>query len=413
MGVIAANGHGLDAFEDALRRGVSGIRVIPKLVELGFGCHLAGVPQGVDELKARYFTQEELFAMNSSMIFSCIAGIDAWTDAGLEISGMNGPTDWESGAIIGSGTGGTDNLSELVRKTDTGQVRRLGSTTVEQTMASSVSARLGGCLGLGGQVTTNSSACSTGTEAIVNAYWQVREGRATRMLAGGSESASYYIWAGFDAMRVLARDSNHAPERASRPMSASASGFVPSAGAGVLLLESLSSARKRGARIHGEVLAGAVNSGGQRGGGSMTAPNSEGVVRCIRSAILTADIQPSEIDAINGHLTATMADPIEVANWARALERAPGRLPWLQSTKSLIGHSLGGAGGIECVASVLQLSRGFLHGSSNCEDLHPSLEPYAGNVLHETRNLDVRVIAKASFGFGDVNACVIFRRWEP
>ena len=118
-------------------------------------------------------------------------------------------------------------------------------------MCSSVSARLTGFLGLGNQVTTNSSACTTGTEAVVNAWWHLRTGRAKRMMAGGAEGSSHYIWAGFDAMRVLCRSMNDAPERASRPMSASAGGFVAAAGAGVLLLESLESARERGAPIRG------------------------------------------------------------------------------------------------------------------------------------------------------------------
>ena len=232
------------------------------------------------------------------------------------------------------------------------------------------------------------------------------------MLAGGSEGASKYVWAGFDAMKVLNRTRNAAPEAASRPMSASAAGFVPGAGAGVLLLESLDSATRRGARIYAEVLGGHVNCGGQRNGGSMTAPNPEGVRRCIRAALTMARVQPSAIDAINGHLTATFADAHEVANWAAALELPPERMPLLHATKSLIGHALGAAGGIECVASVLELHHGFVHGSLNCEDLHPALMPYAARVVHQTVRPDrLDVLAKASFGFGDVNGCVIFRRF--
>src|SRR5450756_966244 len=121
-------------------------------------------------------------------------------------------------------------------------------------MSSGISAKVGGLLALGNQVTSNSSACSTGTEAIVEGALRIRHGLATRMLCGGSEGSSHYIWAGFDAMRVLCRTHNDTPERASRPMSASAAGFVPGAGAGVLLLESLESALERGVRIYAEVL---------------------------------------------------------------------------------------------------------------------------------------------------------------
>jgi 3-oxoacyl-(acyl-carrier-protein) synthase len=178
------------------------------------------------------------------------------------------------------------------------------------------------------------------------------------------------------------------------------------------MVESLSSARSRGARIYAEVLGGHVNCGGQRGGGSMTAPNPEGAGRCIRAALAVAGVGPDDIDAINGHLTATMADTLEIGTWQRALGRKPGDFPWINSTKSLIGHGLGAAGGVEAVASVLQVSRGFVHGSLNCEDLHPDLAAFAARIPHRTIDFGPRVLAKASFGFGDVNGCVIFGRWD-
>jgi 3-oxoacyl-(acyl-carrier-protein) synthase len=280
-------------------------------------------------------------------------------------------------------------------------------------MSSGNTARLAGLLALGNQVTTNSSACNTGTEAVVDAFVRIRAGRAERMLAGGSEGHSKYIWAGFDAMKVLCRTHNDRPTEASRPMSASAAGFVPGSGSGILMLESLESAKKRGARIYAEVLGGMVNCGGHRQGGSMTAPNPVSVQRCIRGAVRMAGIQPREIDLINGHLTATFADPHEVENWRAALEVSPAELPLIQSTKSLIGHALGAAGGIECVASVLQIGKGFAHGSLNSEDLHPELAAFAERVVHQTRELpDLSIVAKASFGFGDVNGCLIFQKYS-
>jgi 3-oxoacyl-(acyl-carrier-protein) synthase len=214
-------------------------------------------------------------------------------------------------------------------------------------------------------------------------------------------------------MKVLCRTHNDSPETASRPMSATAGGFVPASGAGILLLESLSSAQARGARIYAEVLAGFVNCGGHRMGGSMSAPNPEGVRRCIRAALAMSGIRPEEIDAINGHLTATFADPYEVESWSVALGLPPAKMPLLHATKSLIGHAIGAAGGIECVASVLELDEGYVHGSINCEDLHPALAAYADRIPHTTVSVPgMRIMAKASFGFGDVNACVIFRKFE-
>jgi 3-oxoacyl-(acyl-carrier-protein) synthase len=411
LGVLAPNAHGLPAFSRALREGKSGIRRHQHLADAGFGCCVGGIPEDVASIQGGYLTDEELFAMNPNMIYAAIAAIDAWTDAGLARPEPGGDAvDWNAGAILGTGIGGIDTIAEkLAPRVDAGKVSRLGSTMVEQIMSSGNSARVAGLLALGNQVTTSSSACNTGTEAVVDAFLRIREGRAERMLAGGSEGHSKYIWAGFDAMKVLCRTHNDAPAEASRPMSASAAGFVPGSGAGVLLLESLESAERRGARIYAEVLGGFVNCGGHRMGGSMTAPNPVAVQRCIRGAVTMAGVRPDEIGAINGHLTATFADPHEVNNWSRALELPPGRMPLVHSTKSLIGHALGAAGGIECVASVLELHEGFVHGSLNCEDLHPELAAFADRIPHHTVDApDLSVIAKASFGFGDVNGCVIF-----
>jgi 3-oxoacyl-(acyl-carrier-protein) synthase len=414
MGVVAPNAVGLDAYEQALRDGISGIRHIPILDELKFGCRVAGVPQGVDEVAEQYFDEDELLAMNSSHRFGCVAAVDAWTDAGFERPEHDDDrVNWDAGAVIGTGIGGIDTIGErVVPMVDGGRVRRLGSTMVEQVMGSGVSARVSGLLALGNQVTANSSACSTGTEAIIEGAGRIRAGLADRMLCGGTEGASHYIWAGFDSMRVLCRNHNDEPEKASRPLSASAGGFVPGSGAGILHLESLESAEARGARVYAEVLGGALNCGGHRSGGSMTAPNPVSVRRVIAQAIADAEIDHEEIDLINGHLTATGADPNEVAAWADALDATPETFPVINSTKSMIGHGLGAAGALESVACILMLRGGFAHPSLNCEDVHPKIEPWAASIPHETREMPgLRTIIKSGFGFGDVNACVIFRSW--
>jgi 3-oxoacyl-(acyl-carrier-protein) synthase len=415
LGVVAPNANGTQEFARALRECRNGIRFYPPLRELGYSCQVAGLPEGIDELKRRYLTEEEVRASSQNMTLAAVASIDAWTDGGLPRPlPESDEIDWDSGAIIGTGCGGMDALEgTLMPLIIAGNIRRVTSTMVEQFLLSGNSARVGGVLALGNEVTTNSSACTTGNEAVVLAFRHIREGRAKRMLAGGSEGHSKYFWAGSDAVKVLCRTHNDSPEKASRPMSATAAGFVPAAGAGILLLESLSSAQARGARVYAEVLAGNVNSGGQRMGGSMSAPNPEGVRRCIRGAVAMAGIRSEEIDAINGHLTATFADSIEVECWSTALGLPPSKMPLIQATKSLIGHALGAAGGIECVATILELDQGFVHGSRNCEDLHPALAAYADRIPHATVSVpDIKVIAKASFGFGDVNACIIFRKFD-
>lgn len=414
VGVVAPNGVGRGAFEAALRAGASGIRAVPRMRELGFGCMVAGVPQGVDAAIDHAFAGEDALAMNSVIRHGALAAVEAWDDARLpRPDPSSDDVDWDTGAIVGTGIGGMDTIAPAIAVIDAGKARRLGSTYVEKVMASGVSARISGVLALGNQVTTNSSACSTGTEAIVLGLERIRDGRAERMLCGGAEGESCYSWAGFDALRVLSRSFNDEPARASRPMSATADGFVPACGAGILVLESLDSALERGATIRAEILGGALACGGHRGGGSMTAPNPRGVVRCVREALVDAGIAPPEVDAINGHLTGTGADPREVEAWAAALEATPATFPPIVSTKSMIGHALGAAGGIESVASVLMVEGGFVHPSINCEDVHPAIAPYAASVPHQTRALPgLRTLVKAGFGFGDVNACVVFRRWE-
>ena len=413
MGICAPNATGLDAFALALREGRSGIRFLPELKTLNFGCQIAGYPIITDEYINNYFTVLERKGLRSNgLIYGVIAGRDAWNDAGLEID-PDGEPDWASGILFGTGLLGVDKFRESVYHVDEGQVRKLGSNSVMQTMASGISAFLGGMLGCGNQVSTNSSACSTGTEGIHMGWERIRSGQADRMLVGSCSDSGPYIWGGFDAMRILPRAYNDNPEAASRPMSASAAGFVPGSGAGALLLESLESAGQRGARIYAEVLGGAVNCGGQRNGGSMTAPNPIAIRRCIREALERSGIGGREVDSINGHLTATSRDAEEIGNWSVALGRSGNDFPLVNSFKSTLGHCLAAAGSIECVGALLQFREGVVFGNTNCEDLHPGIAALIAPEKVPLRSvaLPMQILAKASFGFGDVNACVIFKRF--
>jgi 3-oxoacyl-(acyl-carrier-protein) synthase len=416
MGVIAPNACTIRDFENAIRKGVSGIRYQPDLEQLGFSCCIAGKPDPGEALIASCFDALELRNFNSSAIlYGVLAGMQAWQDAALQLPEPGSDPDWDSGTIFGNGNSGVEKFREAIYKIDERQVRKLGSTAVLQTMVSGISAWLGGKLGLGNQVTTNSSACSTGTESLLQCYERIRNGQAKRMLAGSTSDSGPYIWAGFDAMKVCTFRHNNKPEAGSRPMSASASGFVPGSGAGALLLESLESARDRGARIYAEVAGGHINSGGQRGAGSMTAPNSVAVQRCITMALKDARITPQDIDAINGHLTATAKDALEVENWSKALQRYGTDFPFIGALKSHIGHCLSASGSIECIAAVLQLHDSFLFPNLNCEDLHPAIEAIAhpDRIPRVGQDKPLQVIAKASFGFGDVNACVILKKYIP
>ena len=414
LGVVSPNGVGLTAFTHAIKNGISGIKHDSELERLQFSCQIAGKPDVSNELALQYFSELELRNFNSSgILYGVIAGIDAWKDADLTLEIKEEP-DWDSGTIFGTGTSGIEKFRESIYKIDDFQTRRLGSTAVAQTMNSGVSAYLGGKLGLGNQVSTNSSACTTGTESVLMAYERIKSGQAKRILAGSTSDSGPYIWGGFDAMKVCTFKHNEAPEQGSRPMSVSASGFVPSSGAGALVLEDLETALGRGARIYAEVLGGNINSGGQRGLGTMTAPNPTAVQKCIKSAVANAGIVANDIDAINGHLTATSKDSLEIQNWSEALGRSGIDFPYINSLKSLVGHCLSGAGSIESVASILQLHHGFIFPNINCADLHPEITALIdqSRIPQQLIEKELNIIVKASFGFGDVNGCVVFKKFK-
>ncbi len=413
LGIVAPNGVGLDTFTHAIKNGISGIKHNPELGRLQFSCQISGTPEISDELKSAYFSELELRNFNSTgILYGVIAGIDAWKDARLPIEHNENP-DWDSGTIFGTGTSGIEKFRESIYRIDNFETRKLGSTAVAQTMNSDVSAYLGGKLGLGNQVTTNSSACTTGTESILMAYERIKLGKAKRILAGSTSDSGPYIWGGFDAMKVCTFKHNQTPEEGSRPMSATASGFVPGSGAGALVLEDLETALARGARIYAEVLGGNINSGGQRGLGTMTAPNATAVQKCITDAMADAKITSEEIDAINGHLTATSKDGLEIQNWSNALNRKGIDFPYINSLKSMVGHCLSASGSVESVASVLQVYHGFIFPNINCEDLHPEITDCISStqIPQLLIEKDITILAKASFGFGDVNGCVILKKY--
>ena len=416
MGVVAPNGISVKNFTQAIQKGKSGIAFQPEMEELNFRCHVAGIPD-LSEADINSFSKQYKLRklMSSGILYGTMASMEAWKDAGLPIPDKKESPDWESGCIFGSGMTGIEPMDFSIRHIDEGIVRKIGGRIVQQGMSSGPSAYIGGLLGLGNQVTSNASACATGTESLLMAFNRIQLGLANRMLVGGCDSASRYIWGGFDAMRVLSNQSNDSPENASRPMSSTANGFVPGAGAGALVLEELETAQKRGAPIYAELLGGAINCGGQRQGGSMTAPNTAGVVKCIQLALQKSQIKEQEVDAVCGHLTSTLADPLEVQSIAIALNRKNGDFPYINSLKSMIGHCLSAAGAIECIALIKQLKEGFFHASLNCEDLHPDIHRLVDptKIPNQTiQDTPFNVMLKTSFGFGDVNCCAVFKKWN-
>lgn len=413
LGIVSPNGTNIPDFLKSLKEGSSGIRSYPELKELNFSCHLGAAPQISEENKREYLTELQLRNFNSAgVLYAVMAGMDAVKDAKIEVSKNDEAPLWDLGIIFGSGISGVDKFREAIHKIDQKKVRRLGSTSVAQTMTSGGSAYLSGIIGAGNMVTANSSACATGTEALLLGYEHIANGKAIQMLCGSTSDSGPYIWGGFDAMKVTTYKYNDAPEEVAGPMSAEASGFVPGSGAGAFVLESLESAKQRGAKIYAEILGGAVNNGGQRGKGSMTAPNSTAIQRCIHDAMKDARINPSEIDYINGHLTGTIKDPEEIENWTLALNRAGDNFPYINSLKGMVGHCLAASGSIEIVATILQLHHNFIFPNVNCQKIHPEIETLVSRekIPQRVKQVPLNTVAKASFGFGDVNACAIFRK---
>ena len=414
LGVVAPNGINIPSFIEAIKNGISGISFLQELKDSNLGCCVAGIPKDFDDtILSKYMSGGAFKSLMSSHVkYAMAASLEAWFNAGLEINAKE--RDPDTGCIFGNGVCDVNHIRYAINMFDQLEIQKLGVRHIEQLMTSGPSAYVGGLLGLGNQVSANSSACSTGTESVVLAYEKIKAGAAKRMVAGSCEASSKYIFGVFDAMRVLNRNHNDNPTAASRPMSEDTAGFVPGSGAGALILEDLEFAQKRNAPIIAEVLSGFVNSGGQRNGGSMTAPAPEGIRSCIETTIEKAGIHPREIDLICGHLTGTAADKLEISNWATALNRKGGDFPYINTLKSLTGHCISATGSIESVAALLQLQHGFIQPNINCEKIHPAILEMVDEkkIVRQPMNYPINMVIKANFGFGDVNSCVIFKKYN-
>jgi 3-oxoacyl-[acyl-carrier-protein] synthase II len=413
LGVVSPNGIGIPAFLHAIQNGISGIKFMPLYKELKFNCQLAGVPDFEWESLKNYISEVTFHGLKSSSIgYGLVAALDAWSDSGMAYD--TSEPHWDTGCVFGNSIADTDAMKDVISLVDNKEAKKLGSRVVEQAMNSGVTSYISGRLGLGNRVITNSAACATGTQSILLGYEYIKQGHAQRMLVGSTEYVDTYVYGAFDSMRVLSRKFNDQPEQASRPMSLSAGGFVPASGAGALVLEDLDFALQRKAKIYAEVLGGSTNSGGMRSGGSMTAVNPEGVVRCIRQAVENSGIKAKQIDLISGHLTATSADRQEIQNWSEALNVSGRDFPLVNSLKSMVGHCLTAAGSIESVAAILQIAHQFVHPNINLEDPNPEITALLSKdcLPVKMKQKEVNIVAKANFGFGDINACLILSKFN-
>ena len=393
MGIVSPLGDSVAAVLDALGQARSGIRFHEPYREMGLRAHIGGFTR-VDV--SAHIDKKNLRFMGNAAAYATIAMQQAIDDAGL---GGDEVSDPRTGLIIGSGGTSAENVVATADTMREKGLKRLSPFMVPRTMSSTVSACLTNAFSIKGLCYAISSACATGSHCIGAAMEQIQLGKQDLVFAGGSDEEHWTQTAMFDAMGALSTRFNDTPERASRPYDRNRDGFVVANGAGVVVLEERERARRRGARIYGEV----VGYGATADGYEMVAPSGEGAVRCMRMAL---DMAGGPVDYINAHGTSTpIGDLVEL----QAIREVFGEfIPPISSTKSLSGHSLGAAGVHEAIYSLLMLAQGFIAGSANIEEMDPGAEGMP--IVTANRDARLHTVMSNSYGFGGTNACLIFRK---
>ncbi|AQZ53406.1 beta-ketoacyl-ACP synthase I [Martelella mediterranea] len=399
LGIVSSIGNDAAEVTASLREAKSGITFSPDFAEHGFRCQVWGSPDidtsdKVDRRAMRFLSQ--------GGAWNHVAMKQAIADSGLEESDYSEKP--RVGIIMGSGGPSTRTLidaADITRKN--GSPKRIGPFAVPKAMSSTASATLATWFKIHGVNYSISSACSTSAHCIGNAVEMIQWGKQDMMFAGGHEDLDWTMSNLFDAMGAMSSDFNESdPTRASRAYDANRDGFVIAGGAGVVVLEELEHAKARGAKIYGEV----VGYGATSDGYDMVAPSGEGAVRCMKMAIETVN---GEIDYINTHGTST---PVGDSREIGAIKEVFGdKLPKIQSTKSLTGHSLGAAGAQEAIYSLLMMQEGFIGESAHIDELDPEFEGVP-IVRERIDNAKIDTVLSNSFGFGGTNATLVFQRYN-
>ena len=400
LGLVTPLGTGVEKTWKALCAGESGIRRISRFDPTGYDAQIAGEVTDFDP--ARFIEKKEIKKMDTFIHYAVGAAQLAVEDAGLKVAPEEAT---RVGVYIGSGIGGLGSIEhyhDVLKEKGPG---RVSPFFIPMTIINLASGQVAIRIGAKGPNSCAVTACATGNHCIGDAYRLIQRGDADVMVAGGAEAAVTPLGvAGFASAKALSFR-NDEPTRASRPFDKDRDGFVLGEGAGVVVIEELEHARRRGARIYGEVAGYGMNSDAYH----ITAPpeEGEGAVRCMELALKDAGIGKEQIGYINAHGTSTMADAIETHAIKTVFgERAYG-IP-VSSTKSMTGHLLGAAGGIEAVFSILALFHGILPPTINLENPDPACD--LDYVPNKARPVAIKAALSNSFGFGGVNACLIFKR---
>jgi 3-oxoacyl-[acyl-carrier-protein] synthase II len=404
VGLVTPLGTGVEKNWDALITGRSGIRRISRFPNVeAYASQIAGE---VPDFSAEDFIEpKEIKKMDLFIQYAVAAAAMAMIDSGLKID-----TDLaeQVGVIIGVGLCGIDTIETTKEALLNGGPRKISPFFIPKVISNLAPGQIAIRHGAKGINLTPTSACSSGTHAIGEAYHLIRRGLQDAVITGGAESAITPLGVGgFAAMKALSTR-NDQPERASRPFDRDRDGFVIAEGSGVLILEERERALERGAKIYAEVVGYAAN--GDAHHMTAPAPEGEGAARCMRLALKDAGLVPSEVDYINAHGTSTEYND---ANETMAIKKVFGEQATkvaVSSTKSMTGHLLGAAGAVEGVFSALTLHHGVIPPTINYD--HPDPECDLDYVPNQARKADVKIVLSNSFGFGGTNACVIMRRAE-
>jgi len=400
-GLVTPLGNGLAANIVSLKQGKSGIVRMPDFEEVGLEATVAGLADR--EVECPLFTQKNKRFMSPNSVFAVAAAYEAMTEAGFTVESFAA----RNPALINGCAGSSYSTVHLNSKTfeETRRLRRVTPFAVPRVMPSSAVANISLIFGIKGESYDISAACTSSALTIIAGARLILSGEYDCVMVGGSEEVSWEQALGFNAMRALSHSYNDTPETASRPFDKSRDGFVLGEGAGMLILESESAAKKRGAKILAYLSGFATNSNAS----DMVVPDADSSADVMRRAVEHAGLTPADIDYINTHGTATpVGDPVEMEAIRRLFE---GTKVTINSTKSMTGHMIGAAGAVEAIFSILMMQNSFLCPTANLQE--PEENFAWADLIRETREgVNVRHSLSNSFGFGGSNACLVFSKPE-
>lgn len=403
LGVISPLGNQVDPFWDGLVKGQSGITLIDTFDTTNFKTKIAGSVRDFDA--DGRFGRKEARRMDRFCQFALAAAEQAWEDAGLSSDKVNGE---RLGVYVGSGTGGVQSLLEQTAVLKQRGPERVSPLLVPMMIPNMASAMISIRYGAHGPTMAPVTACSIGNTSIGEAFRLIKMGIADVVIAGGTEAAITDVSLASFGNATALSTRNDDPQRASRPFDAQRDGFVMAEGAGIVVLESLSHALRRDARIYAEVIGYGASSDAYHM--VATHPEGYGPYLAMKWALQEAGIQPEEVDVISAHATSTeIGDRSETVAIKRLFGEAAARIP-VTANKSMTGHMLGAAGGAEAVALVKTLQEGVIPPTINLEEADPLCD--LDYVPNQAREADARIGISNSFGFGGHNAVIVLKKYE-